>query len=334
MGYIKKKIGKFREAIMKIKKFMRVNLILSLIFIGSIYFISQFEKYFIYEDILKFKYYMIQKEQISSIVNVGSSHSKYGLYYELEDKRKMNLARSSQNFYYDLQLIKKYRNKIKEDALIIIPISIFSFYSHYRDEINQNYVQLLEWNEIQKMDKIKYFLTKNFSILYPTSNILKILENKKSLKKNSKVELKIIYPKNLKLVEKEKESISTVQSHLGISDKERSIKNAEEDFINLINYIESKNWKYVLITTPFSYLYNENIEKYQKGAFKERIYDNIKEVEEKLGKKFVYLDYSHDSRLENNLEYFFDDDHLNEKGAKYFTKILLEDLKKLGYNID
>lgn len=134
--------------------------------------------------------------------------------------------------------------------------------------------------------------------------------------------------------ERKRESISTVQGHLGIFNKEYSVKNAEKDFINLITYIESKKWNYVLITTPFSYLYNENIEKYQKGAFKERIYDNIKEVEKRLEKKFVYLDYSHDSRFENNLEYFFDDDHLNEKGAKYFTEILLEDLKKLGYNID
>lgn len=71
-----------------------------------------------------------------------------------------------------------------------------------------------------------------------------------------------------------------------------------------------------------------------KNAFKERIYDNVEEIERILNKKFIYLDYSHDERFENNLEYFIDGDHLNEKGAKYFTEILLEDLKKLGYNID
>lgn len=316
---------------MKLKKFMRINLVISLLLISSIYIISQSTKYFQDEETLKFKYYINLNNNSVSLVNIGTSHAKYGLYYDLNDKGKINLAKNAQNFYYDLQLIRKYETKIKRGALIIVPISMFSFYSHYREDINQKYIKLLEYNKIQKIDIKRYFLLKNFSILYPPSNILKVLKNENSLK-NSKNG--IIYPRILENNKRLKEALATVKQHLGISEKAYSIKNAEEDFINLINYIESKNWKYVLITTPFSYLYNENIEKYQKGAFKERIYDNIKEVEKRLGKKFVYLDYSHDSRFENNLEYFFDDDHLNEKGAKYFTEILLEDLKKLGYNID
>lgn len=243
----------------------------------------------------------------------------------------MNLALSSQSLYYDLQLIKKYENRIKENAIVIIPISIFSFYSHFNEEINKRYVHLLEKKNILGIDNKTYFLTKNFSILYPPTTMFEKLRN---LKNNDTLILGIRKSKNLKLEERKRESISTVQGHLGIFNKEYSVKNAEKDFINLITYIESKKWNYVLITTPFSYLYNENIEKYQKGAFKERIYDNIKEVEKKLGTKFIYLDYSHDSRFENNLEYFFDDDHLNEKGAKYFTEILLKDLKKLEYKID
>lgn len=314
---------------MRLKRFMIVNFILSIILIISLYLISQLTKYYIQGDLLKLKNYLTLEKKSVKLVNLGTSHGMYGLLYSNIDFSKINLARSVQSFYYDLELLKKYQDKLNKNAVIIIPISIFSFYSHDRDNINQYYVHLLKKEEILGVNTLKYYLSSNFSIIYPPSNIINIIKNKLA-----KIEKNIIYPRNLEKEKIETESIETVEIHLGISEKAYLIKNAEQDFINLIRYIEEKNWKYVLITTPFSYLYNENIEKYQPGAFKDRIYDNIKEVEKKLNKKFVYLDYSHDERFENHLEYFFDDDHLNEKGAKYFTEILLEDLKKLGYEFE
>lgn len=316
---------------MKLKKFMYINIILSLILIGSIYTISKVTKEYIQNDLYKFKSYLSRKNNSIKLVNLGTSHGKYGIFYLKNDYLKMNLARDNQSFYYDLKLLKKYNKKIEKNATIVIPISIFSFYSHYKESINKNYIQLLKRKDVLGINLSKYYLMKHFLILYPPSNILTIIKNNK---KSKVIRNLVIYPEDLKYEQRKKESLETVEVHLGIIEKAYSIKNAEEDFIKLIDYIESKNWNYVLITTPFSYLYNENIEKYQKRAFQKRIYDNLREVEEKLGKKFVYLDYSHDSRFENNLEYFFDDDHLNEKGAKYFTEILLKDLKKLGYKID
>lgn len=316
---------------MTLKKFTLSNLIISFMLIIGAYFISSYTRFYTDSQIFKFRKYLNLENNTVKIVNLGSSHGAYGIYFPLTDNKKMNLGINSQSLYYDLQLLKKYEGKIEENSVVIIPISMFSFYSHFREEINQKYVHLLEKKNILGVDNKMFFLTRNFSIFYPPSNILKIVKN---LKNNNDLISGVRYSRDLKLEEKEKESISTVKTHLGISEKAYSIKNAEEDFIDLINYIEKNNWKPILITTPFSYLYNENIEKYQEGAFKERIYDNIKEVEEKLGQKFIYLDYSHDKRFENNLEYFSDDDHLNEKGAKYFTEILLQDLKTMGYNID
>ena len=316
---------------MKLKKFMYLNIILSLFILGSIYLISQLTKYYTQNDLLRFKNYLTLDSNSVKLINLGSSHGMYGLFYSKTDFSKMNLARSAQNYYYDLELLEKYSDKLNDEVVILIPISMISFYSHFREDINVNYIPLLKSNEIMGIEFKKYCLMKNFLILYPISNSLNIVKNIKKLKNSDS---NIVYPKDLKMIERKKESKNTVEQHLGISPKYYLIKNAEQDFVNLINYIEKKSWKYVLITTPFSYLYNENIEKYQKDAFKERIYDNIKEVEKKLNKKFVYLDYSHDERFENNLEYFYDDDHLNEKGAKYFTEILLGDLKRIGFNIE
>lgn len=313
---------------MKIKKFMLYNLIGSFIFLGLIFFFSFIYNKFMNLETKKYYYYDRINSKKVRITSVGSSHTYYGIFFN-KNCNYINLAKSAQNFYYDLKVLEKYQSKMEQEAIILIPVSIQSFYSSDNKEIDKGYINILSKKEIKNINLIEYLLERNFSILFPPSKIINFMKKNKNDDN--------FYPKDLKEKERRNESIETVKIHLGINRtelKDYSLKNAEEDFINLINYIESKNWKYVLITTPFSYLYNENIEKYQKGAFKERIYDNIKEVEKRLEKKFVYLDYSHDSRFENNLEYFFDDDHLNEKGAKYFTEILLEDLKKLGYNID
>ncbi|MGL5903203.1 MAG: hypothetical protein ACRCZO_11005, partial [Cetobacterium sp.] len=86
----------------------------------------------------------------------------------------------------------------------------------------------------------------------------------------------------------------------------------------------------ILVTTPQTYLYNERI---GKNNYEERIYSKIRKINELFENKLIYLDYSHDERFENNLDLFYDDDHLNKKGAEIFTKIVLEDLKSKGFEI-
>lgn len=127
--------------------------------------------------------------------------------------------------------------------------------------------------------------------------------------------------------------METALEHLGIGTENIKYHNDKNIGINLLkeilNFCEEKNFKPILISTPQTYLYNEQI---GEENYQERIYDNIKEVENKMNKKYLYLDYSHDKRFINNLEYFSDDDHLNEKGAEYFTQILLNDLRINGYS--
>ncbi len=105
-----------------------------------------------------------------------------------------------------------------------------------------------------------------------------------------------------------KESIKTVKDHM--TPKEVI---AKEELKKILTYIENEKWQAIFITTPFTQIYNQNIENIDRDAYKIRIYDNIKEIEKEMNKKYLYLDYSHDKRFENNLEYFYDDDHLNKK---------------------
>lgn len=311
---------------MRMKKFVISNIILSIVLITTLYGLSWFYINYINDGTVKFMEYNKLPNNSVEIVSLGSSHGRLGL--KLLKKNQINLGVNAQYFYYDLQLLRKYEKKIKTGAIIILPVSIFSFYNNNDEKIDSRYVYLIEREKLQNnvIKKVEYFLRKNFSIIFPISNINELKEylRRKDYKKRY-----IYYPKNLDLENKKRLAEKNAKQHLGIESIYNEKNKGLEEFKELIRYIEKNRYKLILVTTPFTYLYNDAIEKINKNGYEERIYKNLKYVEEETNKRFFYLDYSHDKRFENNLEYFFDDNHLNEKGADYFTRILLEDIKNI-----
>lgn len=92
-----------------------------------------------------------------------------------------------------------------------------------------------------------------------------------------------------------------------------------QDLRELIDFCIRKRITPVLITTPFTRYYNEQV----SPEFLQQFYSVIAEICQE--KNAVYYDYSHDARFTDNLQYFADGDHLNEEGAAYFTQILLQE---------
>ena len=316
----------------RVKKFVIYNMVLSFILVGTLYSLSWISKN--YADDMSVKFLEFERKNIRNlkIINVGSSHTTYGIKYP-ESIKGYNLGLSSQKFYYDFEILKKYHNRFDKDCIIIIPISIFSFYNgNDVEDISRNYIQFLNQEVILGINKNEYILGKYFSATQPIVKIPKTLKYIIVSLKNRKFNKKyIIYPENLSFEEKQKAAVETALNHLGIEDirysNDKSI--GINQLTNILNFCEERGFKPILISTPQTYLYNEQI---GEKNYQERIYNNIKEVENKINKKYLYLDYSHDKRFINNLEYFSDDDHLNEKGAEYFTKILLNDIKSHEYN--
>lgn len=308
---------------MKVKKFILQNLMISGILIlffllTSVYYNKNLDMY-----LHKFHEYEKYENKKVSIVNLGTSHGSYGLKYLT--KESMNLALPAQTYYYDLKLLKKYSEKIAENAIIVIPVSIFSFYEENQYKINKTYIRILNKKDIKNVTLKEYVLGKYFSSIFPLKNFSEILKkyfyttNNIKLKNNKKQ-----FKENKKILEK------VVRYHLG-KDEEKiySKKNGITDLKLLIEYINEKKWNVVLITTPFTSYYNEELEKINRDIYNEKIYKNLERLKEEVG-NLNYLDYSHDIRFVNNLNYFFDYDHLNEEGAEYFTEILLNDIKKMG----
>lgn len=307
---------------MRIKKFVISNIILSIVLIITLYGFSWFYVNYVNDRTVKFMEYNKLPDNSVDIVTLGSSHAKFGIKFDKENQ--MNLGLESQDFYYNLKLLKKYEKKLKKNAIVIIPISIFNFYEDNK-EIYRNYINLLEKKEIRKeVKESEYFFSKNFSIIYPPARLIETIKYflKYKTKKNY-----ITYERDLRGEELTKEAKGTAKGHTKVLVDDYEKKGIE--FLNnLLEYLGNKRYRAIFIITPYWHEYTGELEKIEKNIFDNRIYKNVKKIEDIREKKYIFLDYSNDKRFKNSVDYFMDDDHLNEKGAEYFTEILLKDIEK------
>ncbi|MGL6130910.1 MAG: hypothetical protein ACRCZ9_04755, partial [Fusobacteriaceae bacterium] len=272
------------------------------------------------------------------IINLGSSHGQYNFVYP-KGTNAYNLGVSGQGFFYDEAILKKYKSNLEPNGIVFIPVSIFSFYKVYKvrrasDEYNsQQYYSFLNFREIYRSNKNQQKLKQIFPLLYNGKSFISVIKYFiTNIFKGNLSPLDFTRPKILSLEDKIIEADRTLLLHLGIDDDiyNNMPEIAMSHFKNIIAICKENNLTPILVTTPQTYLYNERM---GQNNYEERIYSKIRKVNKLFENKLIYLDYSHDKRFENNLDLFYDDDHLNKKGAEIFTKIVLEDLKSKGFEI-
>lgn len=121
----------------------------------------------------------------------------------------------------------------------------------------------------------------------------------------------------------------TVRKHIGqcCDDMGNVLLNPDsiEAIYSMIDVCKEIGVRPILITTPLTSKYRNGIMS-DKMELYDAFYEQIEKIVDKTG--IEYYDYSFDERFSNNLDYFMDVDHLNKKGAKKFTKIVLQRLNK------
>lgn len=260
-------------------------------------------------------------EQIE-IANLGTSHAQYAFVYEELDAVGFNFALPAQRLYYDKKIFEKYANKFKKDSTLILPISYISLYLGYDnenfEEFNKMYYQFLGIRDIKNPNLEDYIKYKALPILTAESNIKYIFIEEEPY------EPKPIYKNHTISLEEMKENgLETATRHIDFINEGKGNKEEFMDIIdNIIQIAINKDINPVIVTTPFTRYYNDH--------FPQEFYDEFQDAINKLLEKYPdikYLDYSHDPRFENSPEYFFDSSHLNLKGGKLFTKIIMDKLK-------
>ncbi|WP_162051924.1 DUF1574 family protein [Pontibacter pamirensis] len=255
------------------------------------------------------------------ILLLGSSHGVSGINPEYLTKSAFNAANVSQTVFYDKEILLKYIGSAKELETVVLPVSYFTLWSdsHTSKEAWREYFYY-RFSDIKHPDlnpfepaafsfvalytpgKVKSYLLRNFDV---------------NLVANEREDGWRGYPageiKRINYVTG-KRRVALHHSNMLASSYTKNMEYLEE----ILAAAEKRGIEVVLVATPVYRTYS----KFTKEKYK---LANMKALKA-LRKEFdmTYLDYSNDKRF--TINDFYDNDHLNYKGAAKFTRILNEKL--------
>jgi hypothetical protein len=246
------------------------------------------------------------------VVNLGSSHGWYDFdYSQVGDLRGVNLGLHSQDFYYDYQVLDRFKGHLAPGCVVLIPVSYFSF-GKRADTSNPSYAAryygILKYSSIKKHNLVDYLKAK-VRLLFAGSNLaLQSLPGETPLTSGQ-------LGANTKL---------RASSHKEFTRPSREVSNYTRGWLcRTIELCQKNGLKPVLVTPPFSKSYNDCFTEEDLAVFD----SSVSSICEKYG--LDYLDYARDPRLAHP-RYFIDSDHMNKRGAKKFTDLVVDELVARG----
>jgi len=302
------------------KKFVLKLILFSGLILGSLVLLNSLyvrtEAYRTMNDMEKFYHVPDNLE----IVNLGSSHGLYAFDWSQEQINGFNFSLVSQDFYYDLKLLERFSNHLVENAIVLIPVSYFSFDTDREDKEgefqkrNGRYYSLLPPEEIYGFtirDYLKNYLLPILSAGEKLTAIISEHTPENNLTKDFNV-----YEYS-QLTEK---GIERAQRHLSLISKKHFQEN-KKYLEELIEFSKDKGFEPILITTPTTEWYF--------GNFSDEFLDEFSSLVHSIAADYriPYLDYSQDQYFRRKPELFLDTDHLNMTGRKIFTRRVIDDLR-------
>lgn len=254
------------------------------------------------------------------IINLGTSHGGGIKYNVINDSnfRGYGFQRAGNTLYYDYQNYKYLKPYLKEGTIVIIPLSYFSF------GLDENRTDYSDSNAF--VNEFYFYLPNDFIYNYSFRKKVDVYLNK------SKLNFKSIINDRFSINKPSPASLLSIHQHaefaVGVHRRMGNYSDPKKNIVYLSSLIEDilKNkFKPVLITTPYFEEYNFKF----GDAWLASNYNCFIDI---IIKKYEipYLNYSKDERISPNIKFFKNSDHLNQNGAKYFSRILFQDLKELS----
>ena len=248
---------------------------------------------------------------------LGSSHTFFGIVADSVGCETMNLANISQNYEYDWRVLKRYYRYMPNLSRVIIPISYFSFFDPpFEESDNERWYEIYYklYNGIDKYSTIsKYNLEiSNFHVF---QGKLSGLISGKRHGLCSPQGFGLDYSHDTVDPEWQKHSEEHAGWHTAPDDRHTSYNIAYLD--SLLSFCFTNNITPILISTPTWKDYRSHLDCRQAPRTR-KITDSIA-----TRHNLKYFDYSDDSRF--NEDDFYDADHLCDKGANKFTRLLIRD---------
>lgn len=262
-----------------------------------------------------------------TLCNFGSSHGYYGFDYSEMPGTCFNFALPAQTLSYDYLILKNYQSRISPGAVIVLPISHFSFFGKDETELNDfasknnRYYSFLEKENIKQYDAKTNLLVSYLPALTvedPIAIVRQILSGSKqenlwddvTTKEDAEAHAE---PRYRNFIESKKDKNGT-----------RVFNQAEIDALyDILALCREQGFCPVLVTTPLLSEYNDTVRE-KDPAFYDDFYGILDEITVATG--VCYYDYSNDERFTGTYDLFFNTDHLNRAGAQKFTAILYDEV--------
>lgn len=259
------------------------------------------------------------------VVNLGSSHGQWAFDYGAAgEQHGFNLALDSQDFYYDYQVLKHFRDRLAPGCVVLIPVSYFSFgFDEQKAGLNYDYryYGILPYSDIRARSGLDYLKYRWCPVLFSGTSVRWLVRDE---------------PPNdhpFKLLAKNKYSADSLKSvgrrraeeHLALVRQPKAVFDYNTLYLEkLVAYCQQQGLKPVLVTTPYTSYYFSHFSQ----AFLNDFHARVAKVQERYG--VPYLNYSHDKSYWSDLALFVDSDHLNVVGRKLFTRAVLDRLEAMG----
>ena len=261
------------------------------------------------------------------LCNLGSNSGNYAFDYEGTGLKAENWAVGPQTLSYDFRVLKNYFSYLKEGATVLIPICPFSccVKDFEDDSVNNKYYSFLHPKLILNYSKTTNNKTMRFVNTpfqqSPLTSLKRLIRDIPLADTQNELKAE-------KFLEMDAESwMTSWKKQFNISDLNAPLSEQNSDCKNfntrllsdIISFCLERNLQPVVLLPPVSKALNSKFsetfrENYIYSFVRESIHDGI-----------PFLDYFDDSQfLDSSL--YFDALFMNRKGAKLFTKQVLNDL--------
>jgi hypothetical protein len=259
-----------------------------------------------------------------NVINLGTSHSECAFGYDgIDGIKGFNFALSSQDFYYDLEVLKHFKDRLAPGCVVILPVSYFSLGWGQEDIDRQNtdarYYCLLGYSSVRNKSLIDYIKQRFCPALFASRNLMLFTLGKG---KQATADQNVALPgSRFSEAQLPGEAEKRARLHMKFM-KGNNYANNLDNLSRVIEYCKTNELRPVLLTTPFTSFYNDCFPREalaEQWSLINRLCDEY---------DLQYFDYSHDPRFSPNPELFNDSDHLNIEGQEIFTRIVIDDLKE------
>lgn len=265
-----------------------------------------------------------KKESAFNTLILGSSHTFFGINPEHISRPAFNAANVSQDLKYDLFILKKSLNTLKNVEFVIVPLSIFSLYSELESGTESwrkyNYIHWFGYRELSARD---FFDLRTYSEIASSPNKSGLV--RRAFDNYVLGTYKPTWSKQGWGTEYAASASESTLVETGKSAAMRHQKNQEKNTLsierlkNIAEICTEKNIKLLIITTPAHSAYRDNLDSDRLTTMTSTAL-NISDK----NKNIRYINYLADERFSNSD--FHDADHLSHKGAEKFTKLINREL--------